>query len=81
MENVIKPIVHILWSIVYEKNKVLYFGIKFTWAGVWKLSRYEYGSIWRHSEPEVQISIRSSYSEEILYEKKKFDELWPPPPQ
>jgi hypothetical protein len=25
---------------------------------------------------EVQISIRSSYSEKIFYEKKKFDDLW-----
>jgi hypothetical protein len=25
---------------------------------------------------EVQIPIRSSYSEEIFYEKKKFDDLW-----
>jgi hypothetical protein len=25
---------------------------------------------------EVQISIRSSYSEEIFYEKKKFNDLW-----
>jgi hypothetical protein len=26
--------------------------------------------------PEVQISIRSSYSEKIFNEKKKFDDLW-----
>jgi hypothetical protein len=25
---------------------------------------------------EVKISIRSSYSEKIFYEKKKFDDLW-----
>jgi isocitrate dehydrogenase len=25
---------------------------------------------------EVQISIRSSYSEKIFYEKKKVDDLW-----
>jgi hypothetical protein len=25
---------------------------------------------------EVQVSIRSSYSEQIFYEKKKFDDLW-----
>jgi hypothetical protein len=25
---------------------------------------------------EVQISIRSSYSEKIFFEKKKFDDLW-----
>ena len=26
---------------------------------------------------EVQISIRVSYSDKIVYEKKKIDELWP----
>jgi hypothetical protein len=25
---------------------------------------------------DVQISIRSSYSEKIFYENKKFDDLW-----